>query len=105
MVLVARTDGVFSGYLIGAPSQSRENAWILRLRVTEFFRRQGVGMALLGSVCSRMKADGVKRMLLSCSSDNEPALALYGKAGFIVDGNEPEYFGTGEDRLILSCQL
>lgn len=105
MVLTARIGRGFAGYLIAAPSQSRESAWILRLRVQESFRRQGIGTALLASVCSHLKDTGVATIYLSCSPENEPALALYIKAGFARRHYEKEYFGPGEDRVVLSCEL
>ncbi|MDO4267185.1 MAG: GNAT family N-acetyltransferase [Eubacteriales bacterium] len=48
------------------------------------FRGRGLGHAMMALLLNRLKASGVRRVLLQVSADNAPALALYKKTGFCM---------------------
>ena len=100
--LVAELDGNLAGFLLfSTPSADPVSRWILRVRVSEGMRRQGVATAMLMRAHAIMEQAGVLQVLLSCSPANEGALALYSRMGYIRIRDEHGYFGPGEDRLIL----
>ncbi|HOV67342.1 MAG TPA: N-acetyltransferase [Methanoregulaceae archaeon] len=103
--LVAADDTGPAGYVIAAPSSDPSVGWILRLRVREDRRRMGYGRALLREAIARLGDGGAACVRLTVSPRNEPALALYRGLGFIEVDRLPDYFGPGEDRLLLSFRI
>lgn len=101
--LVAETDGSPVAYLICLiyPEDPRVS-WIIRIRVISEMRRQGIGTAMLTRAHEILQGMGADLVCLSCSPENEGALSLYTRIGYIVIRHETGYFGPGEDRLILS---
>ena len=70
----------------------RRHVMHLGLSVAREFQRRGVGSALLAAICDY--ADhwaGVLRLELTVYADNEPAIALYRKFGFVVEGTHRAY--------------
>jgi ribosomal protein S18 acetylase RimI-like enzyme len=59
---------------------------ILGLGVDAAFRGNGIGHALLRSVLESAKARGLTRIELTVREKNLPAMALYRKVGFRVEG-------------------
>ena len=95
-----------AGYIASMQlSDDHATAWILRIRVRDELRRQGVGTALLHHAHGVLRDMGTSQVLLSCSPSNEGALALYAHTGYRITRCETGYFGPGEDRYILSRSL
>jgi [ribosomal protein S18]-alanine N-acetyltransferase len=65
---------------------------ILSLGVLPARRREGVGSALLDSVCSEGRARGAERIVLEVAVDNSPAFALYTGRGFMPVGHRRNYY-------------
>ena len=63
-------------------------------------RRQGVGDALVQSLCAGAKVAGAQDMFLEVAADNAAACALYAKHGFAQVGRRPAYY-AGTDALVL----
>jgi ribosomal protein S18 acetylase RimI-like enzyme len=103
--LVADEDDVAVGFTIGAPSSDPETGWILRLKVREERRRRGCATSLLRAVLARLRDAGVRTVRLTVAPENRPARGLYARLGFLEEGLLPEYFGPGEDRLVLALEL
>lgn len=75
-----------------SPSPRRRHAMMLGISVLAAAQRQGVGTALMQAMCAY--ADGwaqVLRLELQVYADNAPALALYRKFGFVVEGRHAAY--------------
>jgi ribosomal protein S18 acetylase RimI-like enzyme len=105
-VLVAEEgDGVAVGFTIGAVSSDPAVGWILRLKVREELRRRGCATALLRAVLDRLRAEGVRTVRLTVAPENLAARALYARLGFLDEAMLPDYFGPGEDRLVLALRL
>ena len=103
--LVVDADGEAVGFAIGAPSSDPLVGWVLRLKVCEDRRRQGCATALLGAVLGRLGSAGVRTVRLTVAPENRPARALYARLGFAEEAALPDYFGPGEDRLLLALRL
>ena len=103
--LVADEDDEAVGFTIGAASSDPGVGWILRLKVREDRQRQGCATALLLAVLERLRGGGVRTVRLTVGPENRPARALYAGLGFLEEARLPEYFGPGEDRLVLALRL
>lgn len=64
------------------------------LWVREDFRRQGIGIQLLGQAVSTYRAMGRSSLRLQCSPQNLPAQAFYAKYGFSRIGQVPGLQGA-----------
>lgn len=58
------------------------DCWLEDLYVAPGARRAGVGRALVDLTLERARERGARRVELDVTEDNEPALALYRRAGF-----------------------
>jgi len=59
------------------------HADLCSLVVDKKFRNQGLGLILLNRVCNRLKKAGAKKISLEVREDNEGAINLYARAGFV----------------------
>ena len=50
-------------------------------------------------------AAGAKVMFLEVAEENQPAMALYAKAGFEKAGRRPDYYGPGAHAWLLRRSL
>ncbi len=99
--LVAVREDEAIGYTIGTFVQHNPaEAWILRIGVREDMRKTGTGTALLRAVMDVLPPS-VQTIRLSVSPGNQPALSLYRKQGFEQEKCIQDYFGPGEDRIIM----
>jgi ribosomal-protein-alanine N-acetyltransferase len=106
-LLVAVPDGGEPvGYTVGAAVQHDLcKAWILRMVVREDQRRKGIGSALLKAVTNALQARHVCTIYLTVSPENQPAIRLYERQGFVREKIVTAYFGQGEDRIIMKKTL
>ncbi|WP_140626223.1 GNAT family N-acetyltransferase [Methylibium rhizosphaerae] len=95
VLLVAERQGEVVGtcglHPVG-PQLRRRHAMMLGISVAGQAQNQGVGSALMQAMCEY--ADHwaqVLRLELTVYSDNEPAIALYRKFGFEVEGTHRAY--------------
>jgi [ribosomal protein S18]-alanine N-acetyltransferase len=81
---------------------------ILTLGVLSECRREGIGSALLDSVCSEGRVRGAKSIVLEVAEDNGAALALYNARGFTRVGHRRNYYRRASrciDALVLRRTL
>jgi L-phenylalanine/L-methionine N-acetyltransferase len=94
-MLVALVDGEIvgnAGLHSAGKSPRRAHVMHLGMTVREEWQGKGVGTALMGALTAL--ADGwlnVFRIELTVYTDNERALALYRKFGFVVEGTHKAY--------------
>lgn len=92
--LVAELDGRIVGQL-GAENYTnprRRHACNIGMIVCEFARSQGVGHGLLSAFIElATNWMGITRIELEVYTDNQAALALYEKNGFIIEGTAKNY--------------
>ncbi len=59
----------------------------LGMSLLEGFRNQGIGSVMLEALIDAVRASGrIEKMCLSVLGDNERAIALYKKSGFMIEG-------------------
>jgi ribosomal protein S18 acetylase RimI-like enzyme len=103
---VARSGGNVIGFAVGAISgNGNRDAWVLRLRVLPGYQRKGIGSALMSRLIRALASTGAGQVFLSVSPENVAARRLYEKLGFSTARNIENYFGPGEDRLILCREI
>lgn len=73
-----------------------------RIVVDPRHRRQGVARALLAAGLAGAAARGVAQMILEVRSDNAAAIALYRGYGFDEIAIRNDYYGPGQDAMIMS---
>jgi ribosomal protein S18 acetylase RimI-like enzyme len=111
-VLVASVDGEPAGSIIsGPPFQLASNSHQLGIKglaVDPARRREGIGAALIEALAERARGAGIRRVTLRVLSTNSPALALYERAGFEVEGVLREAFllgGAYVDDVLMGLDL
>jgi [ribosomal protein S18]-alanine N-acetyltransferase len=105
--LLAEDDGVPWGHALSAfQGDDQSVAWILGLAVHADRRGRGCGQALLSSSIDLLGGHGADVVRLAVKPDNAHARRLYDKLGFVDRGEVVEdYFGPGQDRVILTLPL
>jgi ribosomal-protein-alanine N-acetyltransferase len=75
---------------------------INNLAVLPAARQRGIGAKLLSALLDLAAASGVTAVDLEVRPSNQPAIALYMRAGFTVVGKRPHYYeDNGEDANIM----
>jgi len=77
-----------------------EDAEILTVAVDPAARSHGVGRALVQAAVDRAQAAGATAVFLEVAVDNDPALALYARAGFRRAGLRTGYYDRGAAGLV-----
>ncbi|MFF8871137.1 GNAT family N-acetyltransferase [Streptomyces massasporeus] len=86
--------------------QDGARCWILALAVAPDARARGLGRGLMRETLYELRRRGVREVLLSVEPANSAAIALYRSLGFTCDeALRRDYFGPGEDRLIMRSRL
>ncbi len=75
--------------------------WVLAMATAPAARGQGLARALLEHLVEGLEQLGVAEVLLTVAPHNRDARALYESEGFGFVEHVADYFGPGEDRLIL----
>ena len=97
-ILIARAQhpvGVISIKTLG------ELADLHRLVVEPRSRRHGIGTDLVRAGLERLRQHGVREVILDVGYRNEAAIALYQRLGFEQFSARQDYYGPGQDALIL----
>ena len=97
---VAEVAGAIVGYLIYW--QVTDEFQLLDLAVKKEFRRRGVARALLAHLLDEADALLGSIVHLEVAVKNEAAIQLYGTHGFAEVGVRENYYGPGEDALLLA---
>ncbi|MEU8650060.1 N-acetyltransferase [Streptomyces sp. NPDC048737] len=94
------------GYVLSTPPDAARSS-ILSLGISPPLQRQGLGRQLMTRILAHLRGRGVHLVTLSVEPRNDTAIALYRSLGFAPDpdGPRPDYFGPGEDRLLMTLAL
>lgn len=65
---------------------------VMTLGVAQAARRGGLGAALLAALVEHAREVGAEAVLLEVRVDNEPAIELYARAGFVTLGRRRRYY-------------
>lgn len=104
LLLAADDNGALLGYALGAPGDEPGDVWLLSLAVSSQARGLGLGKALCQQLLRQWQQQGHKQAKLTVHPDNG-AVSLYQKLGFAVTGQEDDYFGANEPRLVMTAEL
>jgi ribosomal protein S18 acetylase RimI-like enzyme len=70
--------------------KNRHKALLVSMYVAPEYSGQGIGQALVKTVVLQAEQSGLAQLLLTVTSSNHKALALYEKCGFKAFGTEPD---------------
>ena len=101
---VANTeDGDVAGY--ASMLLLEGEAEILRIAVRKRYRKKGFGTALLNAIIEECYSRAFEKLHLEVKDSNEPAKAMYIKAGFYEVARRKAYYPDGSDAVIMSRLL
>ncbi|MFF5185072.1 GNAT family N-acetyltransferase [Streptomyces sp. NPDC000345] len=105
-LLLVEDDEDLRGYVFSTPPRAAES-WVLSLGIVPDLRGHGLGRKLMVETLMKLRAEGARTVRLSVEPRNTPAITLYEDLGFVPDpdGPCPDYFGPGEDRLLMTLAL
>jgi ribosomal-protein-alanine N-acetyltransferase len=104
-VSVGEVDGRVAAYLALAPAPAPDALWVTDLAVEPAFRRQGLGIRLLGEAIGWGRANDQARLFLEMQSKNFPAIQLARKLGFVFSGYSDFFYPNEDISLFFSLDL
>ena len=105
--LVAETDGggvpTVAGYVVAdtVPNHGTPLGHVKDLAVDADHRGRGIGRRLLGRAIDVLEDTGAGSVKLEVRISNEVAISLYRSFGFEHRRTIPNYYGNGEDALVM----
>ncbi len=104
--LVVEEDGRIIGYAVFTIKNNPfPLGHLLNLAVKESYKRQGVGSLLLKTVLRMLEEKRTKEVYLEVNKANIAARRFYASFGFKEDRKIKNYYGTGEDAIIMRLKL
>ncbi len=100
---VAVDGGMPVGFLSGVCAA--DECEISDIAVDAAYRRQNIASRLFALMFDNIVSRGVRTAYLLVRADNAPALALYGKLGFLRTGVRRGYYGGGADAVVMRKEL
>ena len=100
LLVVAELEGRLLGYALGGLGQDRSQGWLLSLAVRPEARGFGLAEQMMLQVEQALAHLQVARVRLTVDPAN-PAQRLYYRLGYTLQAEVADYFGPGEDRLLL----
>jgi len=80
-----------------------DEAHIGTIAVADRYRQNGIAVKLMKVGLSTAAQKGALSALLEVRRSNQPAITMYEKLGFIVDGVRPRYYkDNNEDAILMS---
>ncbi len=109
-------DARFSRILLGCDAAGRvigyvcrwvvaDEMHVLNVAVDARARGRGLGAALMAEVIEEARRHGAAAVTLEVRRSNDAGRRLYARFGFQRVGERPDYYGRGEDALILRLPL
>jgi len=102
---VAEFDGALAGYALVFLRRTAAAARLYSIAVDPARRGAGIGAALLADAELQARAAGRDRLRLEVRADNDAAIALYRREGFLQFGVHRSYYEDGCDALRLEKPL
>jgi len=90
LALISERSGMATGFILGR--MVADEAELLDLAVSEEYRRQGEGRALLAEMLRRFAESGVSRVFLEVRESNRGAMGFYERMGFRQSGRREDYY-------------
>lgn len=105
---VARQDDQILAYLICGPEFAEPSRLsLMSFAVAPQAQGQGIGKGLLQAFLRQlpMVAPKIRQLWLTADPDNLPAVRLYQQHGFVTSAEEPDYYGAGYRRLVMTAEI
>ena len=101
---ICLADGVFAGYVTYTAICGEIQ--IANVATVPEFRRNGVGSCLIGHLVTFAKEADNEVITLEVRSENEPAICLYEKQGFVRAGVRKNFYKKPcDDALLMNLEL
>lgn len=100
---IAMVEGKRAGYV--GSWLTIPNAEILNMFVSDEYRGQGIGLKLLHKVIDVCEDNEIEHLTLEVRASNRYALNLYTSLGFKEEAVRKQYYGDGEDALLMVKKL
>jgi ribosomal-protein-alanine N-acetyltransferase len=96
-------DSAVVGYIVADTVRTHgpDVGHVKDIAVHEDRRGEGVGTLLLGRAVAVLESQGISAIKLEVRETNESAISLYRTHGFEHNKTIPQYYGDGEDALVL----
>lgn len=105
-IWVLEHDGQMAGACVALGNLGRGDVVeLFSFHLSGKLRGQGVGEWFWGRVMAAIDADGFTLSRLSVKPDNQRAISVYRKHGFQTVKEAVDYYGPGEDRLIMERRI
>ncbi len=104
-ILVAHIDGRLCGYSLTMTSRTSDIGWFQGLGVLPKLRGRRIGRRLACDALTLLFEHGIQHVRLAVREENIVAATLYESLGFHRTSKEVDYFGSGENRVLMTCQL
>ncbi|MFD5427347.1 GNAT family N-acetyltransferase [Streptomyces sp. NPDC127084] len=104
-LLVVDDGGELLGYVLMGTTLDRSRSWILGLAIDRRSRGRGFGRRLMAEALERLRAHEVGEVWLTVEPANAAAIELYESLGFDKVERHRDYFGPGDDRLVMVLRL
>ena len=92
-------DGAFLGYS-GMMTVLDEGS-VINIAVNEKYRRTGIGSGLLEKLIENSIDRGLLSLTLEVRESNEPALKMYEKYGFVIEGIRKNYYSSPKENALI----
>ncbi len=95
IALIAKSTNDIAGFVIAQieVEENTEYGHIVTINVAPSFRRKGVATKLLQEIVSFLKQRSITQIRLEVREDNNPALKLYNKLDYKIQGKLDRYYG------------
>jgi ribosomal-protein-alanine N-acetyltransferase len=101
--VLRRPDGQIVGFVCSL--LVLDELQILEVAVHPDYRNRGLGSLLINSLLRQAADKNAVRAYLEVRPSNHPAIKLYEKIGFKIDGARKGYYQDGEDAVLMSKDI
>ena len=96
---VVKKDGKVAGY--GGIWLSIETADITNIAVSRDFQRMGIATLIVGELIKKAHEKNCYEINLEVNENNEGAILLYEKCGFLKVGRRKRYYNNKDDAILM----
>lgn len=75
--------------------------WVVGIYVVPEWQNRGVGTSFMQALITKLPEFEASGLRLTVDRENTPAVRLYERAGFLLVDEVDEFYGPGEDRLVM----
>jgi ribosomal-protein-alanine N-acetyltransferase len=101
--VVAVQDGRVVGY--GGAFVLPPDSDVQTIGIAPAAQGAGLGGRLLDALIEHARDAGCTHMMLEVRADNDAAIGLYARRGFVTISTRPRYYPDGADARIMRCDL